>query len=158
MGIKENIRKSPFLLTAGWLLISILVSVLTIMISLAIKLSIWISPLLIMLGLLLIVIGVTYRYLAFKQLVPLNKNIAPDYVPEHFTTDGIYRWSRNPAYVGLIFMLIGSFLLAVNLLMAIVIIGGFIWLNSKINNEEKILTQKFGKPYIEYKNKTPRWI
>lgn len=158
MGIKEKIRRSPFLLAIGWLILPILFLVLTTIINLAIKLPIWTSPLLIVLGLLLIVLGLVCRYSTFKRLVPLNKSIKSDYVPEQFTTDGIFKSSRNPAYVGIMLMFIGSFLLAINLLMIIVVIIIFVWLNNQINNEEKVLTQKFGKPYIEYKNKTPRWI
>jgi protein-S-isoprenylcysteine O-methyltransferase Ste14 len=158
MGIREIIGKSPFLLSVGWLSISLIFLAFTTLINWAIKLPIWTSPLLIILGLLLIVTGFICRYSAFKHLVSLNKSIKSEYTPEHFTTEGIYKSSRNPAYVGIMLMLIGSFLLAINLLMIIVLIGILIWLNNSINYEEKMLTQKFGNAYIEYKNKTPKWL
>lgn len=74
-------------------------------------------------------------------------------------TSGIYQYSRNPMYVGLVLILLGwafylsHFLAFVLLPIFILYITRF-----QIQPEERMMAQKFGKTYQDYLNKVRRWI
>ncbi len=72
---------------------------------------------------------------------------------------GIYRYSRNPMYLGLLLVIIG---MAVywGALSGILVIFAFIGYMNKyqIAPEEAALREKFGKHFIDYTQKVRRWI
>ena len=74
-------------------------------------------------------------------------------------TSGIYQYSRNPMYVGLVLILLGwAFYLSH--LLAFVLLPIFIlyMTHFQIQPEERMMAQKFGKTYQDYLNKVRRWI
>lgn len=74
-------------------------------------------------------------------------------------TQGIYRWSRNPMYLGMLCGLIAwaFFLSSPPLLLGALIFMGY--LNRfQIAPEEKHLTAIFGDDYRAYQQSTRRWI
>lgn len=73
-------------------------------------------------------------------------------------TDGIYRLSRNPSFVGFDLMFIGLCLTFPCVLTLIVMLSNLIAFQLLILQEEKHLTEVFGKEYIEYKQRTPRYL
>jgi len=85
---------------------------------------------------------------------PLNPEAASAMV-----TSGIYRFSRNPMYLGLLFALLGwavwlSHLLAFSLLPLFVLyINRF-----QIEPEERTLSVKFGGQFREYRGSVRRWL
>ena len=84
--------------------------------------------------------------------------IAPEQAQSLVTT-GLYRISRNPMYLGMTLVLTGLALLLGNvltLLIPIIFMGSITY--TQIIPEEEILTQKFGREYLEYKRSTPRFI
>ncbi len=73
-------------------------------------------------------------------------------------TSGIYRYSRNPAFVGFDTMFIGFVLMYPNLLTLAVAILSIAAIHKLILQEEKHLVAVFGNEYSEYKDKTARYI
>ncbi len=73
-------------------------------------------------------------------------------------TDGIYKFSRNPAFVGFNLMFIGLFAAYSNILTLIVLILNIIALHLLILQEEKHLISMFGDKYERYKRKVPRYF
>jgi len=73
-------------------------------------------------------------------------------------TDGVYRFSRNPAFVGFDLLYIGSFLASPNLFMLITAVFTIVLLHLQILEEEKYLPQAFGEEYLKYKASTPRYL
>lgn len=74
-------------------------------------------------------------------------------------TTGMYQYSRNPMYVGLLFLLIGYACLLRSLSPFVMLPVFLIIMNrQQIIPEEKILEQKFGQQYNDYKNKVNRWL
>lgn len=74
-------------------------------------------------------------------------------------TSGVYQYSRNPMYVGLVLILLGwAFYLSH--LLAFVLLPIFILYMTRfqIQPEERMMAQKFGKTYQDYLNKVRRWI
>lgn len=72
---------------------------------------------------------------------------------------GIYRVSRNPMYVGLLWLLIGEVYWYGNLLGCFVIAGFVMYLTRyQIIPEERALRDKFGDTYICYCRRVRRWL
>lgn len=78
---------------------------------------------------------------------------------KHLVTDGFYRYSRNPMYLGLL-MLLKSWAIYLGSLTPFLILPLFILILtfSQIIPEEKILEEKFGQTYLDYKSKVRRWL
>ena len=91
---------------------------------------------------------------AHTTVNPLNPEAASVMV-----TSGIYRFSRNPMYLGLLLALLGwaawlSHLLALSLLPLFVLyINRF-----QIEPEERALSVKFGGQFREYRGAVRRWL
>jgi protein-S-isoprenylcysteine O-methyltransferase Ste14 len=67
---------------------------------------------------------------------------------------GIYSRLRHPIYTGLSTMLLGWCVIIQNLTIALITLGFIICLIIRAYLEEKILTKKFGKTYLNYKKNT----
>ena len=72
---------------------------------------------------------------------------------------GVYRWSRNPIYLGMaigqfgIAICAGSLAAMVTMILAVLVIQYFV-----IAREEQYLAAKFGSAYLDYKSKVRAWI
>jgi protein-S-isoprenylcysteine O-methyltransferase Ste14 len=74
-------------------------------------------------------------------------------------TSGIYRYSRNPMYLGLLMLVTSTSIFYLNIFSITTPFFFYYWVNRfQIKREEIFLTKKFGKEYLLYKTKTRRWI
>ena len=73
-------------------------------------------------------------------------------------TDGIYKFSRNPAFVGFDFMYIGILLMLFNIGTLLFSLFSIVMLHLQILQEEKYMAKTFGEEYLEYKKKVFRYI
>ena len=74
-------------------------------------------------------------------------------------TSGIYKYSRNPMYLGLLMIVISTSIFYLNIFSITTPILFYFWINKfQIKREEIFLTKKFGKEYLSYMTKTRRWI
>ena len=72
---------------------------------------------------------------------------------------GIYKYSRNPMYLGLLMIVISTSIFFLNILSITTPFLFYCWINRfQIKREEIFLTEKFGEEYMSYKIKTRRWI
>lgn len=74
------------------------------------------------------------------------------------TTTGPYRWVRHPMYTSYILLALGVLLGSANL-----IVGGslslYVWLTvSRAVQEEELMTQIFGQDYLDWAQKTGRYL
>lgn len=85
---------------------------------------------------------------------PLHPELASAVV-----TTGIYRYTRNPMYVGIVFVLLGCFL-ALGGLSAILGLPAFVLYITRyqVQPEEQVLLSKFGKEYADYAARVRRWL
>ena len=74
-------------------------------------------------------------------------------------TGGIFKYSRNPMYLGMLLILI-SIAIRFNFYGGMLIVGFFIYFITyfQILPEEKAMLKLFGDDFINYKNKTRRWL
>lgn len=73
-------------------------------------------------------------------------------------TTGIYRFSRNPAFLGFDLMYVGVLLLYGNLLTLCVSAFAIVMLHLQILQEERYLVKTFGAPYQEYCRRVSRYL
>ena len=74
-------------------------------------------------------------------------------------TSGIYKYSRNPMYLGLLMIVISSSIFYLNIYSILTPLFFYLWINRfQIKREEVFLEEKFGQEYLSYKTKTRRWI
>ena len=74
-------------------------------------------------------------------------------------TSGIYRYSRNPMYLGLVLILLGwAFYLSHFLSFVLLPVFILYMTRFQIQPEEQMMARKFGKTYQAYLNKVRRWI
>jgi len=73
--------------------------------------------------------------------------------------DGIYRYTRNPMYIGMIIALAGTGLLANSwwFLLALPFAAAAVR-KLAVKREERYLERKFGAQYLAYKSRVRRWL
>ena len=104
---------------------------------------------------ILVIINPVVKFIKSKTTVnPVEfKNV------EKLVTSGIYKYSRNPMYLGMIMIIISSTIYYLNFYSLLTPFIFYLWINRfQIKREEAFLEEKFGQEYLFYKTKTRRWI
>jgi len=73
-------------------------------------------------------------------------------------TKGLYRFTRNPTYIGMIIIQIGLGIACSSWLFLLLTAVMMIMFNAVSPAEERYCLYRFGDDYRKYKNGTPRWI
>jgi len=74
-------------------------------------------------------------------------------------TEGVYSKTRNPMYIGMFLMLLGTGICFMNLFSLLVPFIFILLIRIIfIPTEERLMNETFGKEYRDYKNKVGRWI
>jgi protein-S-isoprenylcysteine O-methyltransferase Ste14 len=72
---------------------------------------------------------------------------------------GVFAFTRNPMYLGLVFVLLGWFIYLSNIISLFVIPLFVLYMNQfQIKPEERALEAKFGQEFTTYKAKVRRWL
>ena len=82
----------------------------------------------------------------------------PDRDRTELVTDGIYAFSRNPAFLGFDLQYIGVLLMFCNLLTAAFTVFAVSMLHLQILQEERYLTAAFGAEYMKYHHQVFRYL
>jgi protein-S-isoprenylcysteine O-methyltransferase Ste14 len=110
-------------------------------------------------GIALVVIGFLPIPIISRAFREQETGIKPDTIPTAFLETGLFRFSRNPIYVGMSLFLIGSALIIGNLYgLLIVVLFVFAVQKMWIRKEEVNLEAQFGEAYRAYKERVRRWI
>ena len=96
-------------------------------------------------------------YLFFKKHTTANP-MTPEKTTD-LVVGGLYKFTRNPMYVGLLFILTG-YAIWLGSLTPFLLLPLFYLLitEMQIKPEERILEEKFGQSYRDYKKKVRRWL
>jgi protein-S-isoprenylcysteine O-methyltransferase Ste14 len=73
-------------------------------------------------------------------------------------TSGVFRWSRNPIFLGMRLSLLGLLLIDPTAVTLTVFVAGEILMHMQVRLEEAFLASHFGLEYISYQNRTQRWF
>lgn len=112
-------------------------------------------------GIVLIVFAVSldiWSLILFLKQKTTPNPMRPENTSE-IVSNGLYKISRNPMYVGLLTILTG-FAIWMGSLMPFIMLPLFFWIitEMQIKPEEKYLEDKFGDTYLDYKSKVRRWL
>jgi protein-S-isoprenylcysteine O-methyltransferase Ste14 len=111
------------------------------------------------LGLLGLAGGFAASVIAARQFERVGTNIKPFKDPTLFVTDGLFKWTRNPMYLGITLLLTG---IAVLIGTLSPFLGPIVFAVTAdrwyIRLEEQAMQRKFGERYTAYRRVTRRWI
>jgi len=101
-------------------------------------------------GIALFVVGLIIVEIAFIPwtTTPLDEPI----------TQGLYRYSRHPIYIGVFVQYIGIGIASASGLFLLLIVIQIALSIITLPAEERFCCEKYGDTYHEYMNRTPRWI
>jgi protein-S-isoprenylcysteine O-methyltransferase Ste14 len=117
------------------------------------------SPYNYVIGVPLILAGLGFGLYAARQFSRVRTNIKTFDKPNVLVTDGAFRFSRNPMYLGFAIALLG-FAIKLNVLAPFLVVLGFVLITHfwYIRFEERMAGETFGEAYEDYRRKTRRWI
>jgi protein-S-isoprenylcysteine O-methyltransferase Ste14 len=105
-------------------------------------------------GILSSVSGVASIKRARTTLNPMKPDSATTLV-----NSGIYRFTRNPMYLGLLLLLLGWAIHLSNVIALVVAAGFILYMNRfQIAPEERALASRFGPQFTAYASKVRRWL
>ena len=103
--------------------------------------------------------GIFLNLAADRSLKQRNTTVKPFEVSSALVTTGVFRFSRHPMYLGMVFILIGVALLLGSLSPYIIIPIFALLMNSTfISAEESMLDTRFGDEWRAYKSSVRRWL
>jgi protein-S-isoprenylcysteine O-methyltransferase Ste14 len=73
-------------------------------------------------------------------------------------TRGAYRYSRHPAYAGLVLIYLGVSIASASWVFLLVTAVWLVLLGISAKDEEGYCLERYGTAYREYMNRTPRWL
>ncbi len=110
-------------------------------------------------GMPIVLIGLLIGFSGFSAILRANTTLNPHGTVTSVVTSGIYRFTRNPMYLGFMFMVIG-FPLANGTLWGLILAPFFVLTMNRlvIEKEEAYLEKKFGDAYTSFKRRVRRWL
>ena len=116
-------------------------------------------PLNYFLGVLIFLLGMLSAITGLGAFRKNNVNFRPGTRSRILVTKGIYGYSRNPMYLGILLVLMGIAVFLGTLSPFISPVLLFLFMNYfMMPFEERLLEKRFGKSYLDYKRKVRRWI
>jgi protein-S-isoprenylcysteine O-methyltransferase Ste14 len=113
----------------------------------------WIS------GSLFVVMGLALTISGFVTQRRAGTDPLPFRPTTRIVSHGLYRFTRNPMYVGFALCTFGVATLADSLWMVLAVPVGLILTDLLIvTREERYLERKFGQEYLAYKGRVRRWL
>lgn len=73
-------------------------------------------------------------------------------------TNGLFKISRNPIFLGVIVANVGLFLVLPNAFTLLIVALSIVSINTQVRLEEEFLKKQFGNEYLEYSKKVRRWV
>ena len=111
------------------------------------------------LGLAVIAGGVAIAVAAGRLFTKAGTAVRPDKRTKVIVDTGIFAYTRNPMYLGMILVLEGLGLAMNSFWFWLAVpIAGFALVKLAIEREERYLTAKFGAVYTDYQARVRRWI
>jgi len=112
-----------------------------------------------LIGLIPLGLGLALSAMAERQFKSAGTNVNTFDAPTHLVTEGLFKYSRNPMYLGLVLILFGVWIVlgSVSPLVGIVVFS-LVTNQWYIAYEERRLFEKFSQAYEEYQRRTRRWL
>lgn len=110
-------------------------------------------------GALPLALGAALNIIADKAFRDAKTTVKPFQESAALVTDGVYRISRHPMYLGFVLILLGLAVLLGSLTPFFVVpIFAVVMDRVFIEVEERMLAEQFGRVWLDYKAKVRRWM
>jgi protein-S-isoprenylcysteine O-methyltransferase Ste14 len=110
-------------------------------------------------GLALIVLGLVLVVAPARSFDRVKTEINPFGQPSMFVTNGWFRFSRNPMYLGMVLVTVGLAVLVGTATSFLAPVLLWIVLDRRfVQHEEKTLVRTFGAEYLAYQKRVRRWF
>ncbi len=117
------------------------------------------NELAVVVGLTFVVIGFALAAFSVRTFTRAGADVVPGRPATTLVTNGPYRVTRNPIYIGFILLYFGIAILATSVWMLLLLVPLLIVLQrGVVEREETYLDAKFGEEYGKYKAHVPRWL
>lgn len=109
-------------------------------------------------GIILLIVSLIWTMIAQIQMgnswrIGIDEEKKTDLV-----SSGVFGFSRNPIFLGMIVTLFGLFLAFPNAFTLIILILGFVLIQIQVRLEEEFLTSLHGEDYLEFRRTVRRWL
>jgi protein-S-isoprenylcysteine O-methyltransferase Ste14 len=112
-----------------------------------------------LLGLIPLAIGIGLAAQGSRLFAKAGTNIIPFSESTALVTDGVFAFSRNPMYTGMVLALAGTALLLNGIWAWLVIVPFAAIIRFYfVHTEEQLMEQTFGEDYLSYKASVRRWL
>ncbi|WP_044239810.1 methyltransferase family protein [Flexithrix dorotheae] len=109
-------------------------------------------------GLILLIISFLWTSLAQLQMSS-SWRIGIDYEEKtKLISHGLFKYSRNPVFLGILISYLGTFLIIPNILSFSIQLVTFVTIQTQVRLEEEYLESVQGQDYLTYKSKVRRWL
>lgn len=110
-------------------------------------------------GSLFVLLGFILAFFAARSIFEVTRGRAPEDTQPVLVTEGPYRFTRNPIYIGLVLIYFGLSIVLTSIWVLALLIPVLILLQRNIvPAEEAELEAEFGDTYRKYKARVPRWV
>ncbi len=110
-------------------------------------------------GLLLIIVGIFLNLSADNIFKRNFTTVKPFQKSNALVVNGVFKFTRNPMYLGMTLILLGESILLGTLSSFTVPVTFLLIMQYRfIKTEESMLKETFGEVYIKYQHNTRRWI
>ena len=110
-------------------------------------------------GALPILLGALIAAQGSRLFAKAGTNIIPFSESSALVTSGVFSFSRNPMYTGMLLALAGTATIMNGIIPWLVVVAFAAGIRSFfISNEEILMEQTFGEEYLVYKGSVRRWI
>ena len=110
-------------------------------------------------GILVVLGSIALALLARREMVRAKTPLDVRKAVTDIVTSGVFQFSRNPIYLGMVLLCLGiAFLVDSLWFLALCAPLAIVLQRGVIQPEETYLEQKFGAKYLRYKAKVRRWL
>jgi protein-S-isoprenylcysteine O-methyltransferase Ste14 len=112
-----------------------------------------------LIGVVPLALGFAVTVIGAGQFRRAGTNIKPFTKSTVLVTTGVFRYSRNPMYVGMLFALLGIALLLGSLTPFLVVpLCARLIAVRFVAIEERDMASQFGREYLDYQSRVRRWL
>lgn len=143
----------------GVLFVGLIFALIGVGADLVFKLNRFSSPLFMLIGIVLMIIGFLIRVWATYYFYRFHMGVIVLHPQKKLITSGPFHFSRNPLYLGgNVFIFLGAVLLLGTPSGVVLTLLQLPLTDFMIRREEKQLEQTFGKEWLSYKEHVRRWL
>ncbi len=109
-------------------------------------------------GLVLIHISLAWIVIAQAQMARSWRIGIDEQHETDLVTSGVFTWSRNPVFLGMLLSLLGLFLVMPNALTLLLFVISWVVIQIQVRLEEEFLEKQHGEQYRNYRSKVGRYL